>query len=84
MTQTAPDWADEMADAIDDDLIEFDGDGYEILDATVRLDVLAAALRKAKADGMREAARYLDETCGVADGVTITLRARAAEIEAGK
>ena len=65
-----PDWADEIASRIAMDDFEYD---------------IAAALRKAKADGMREAAEIMmDETLEGDWGTGVELiRARADKIEKG-
>lgn len=80
------DWADEETENITRSLC-LDDPCVFVKGCTCR-DVIRAALRKAKADGMREAANRLHELTGRADGarlwdLCVSLKDRANAIEKG-
>lgn len=55
------DWADEFSKELEKEIWHQEGDHRYPCEYGLDLGVVAAALRKAKADGMREAAEFCDE-----------------------
>jgi hypothetical protein len=65
------DWADEIAKALDEDAVNCLPNSYvPVLDKAM----VAAALRKAKADGMRESAERAEDIADMNADVSTTLR----------